>query len=104
MTYEDYEPCFVISVAARILGVHTQTLRYYERVGLVVPSRSLGNRRVYSRQDIDRVRQIKTLVDDLGVNLAGVEVILLMKGQIEEMERRMEEMRAEIRRLTEAGL
>ena len=70
------EPCFVISVAAKILGLRTQTLRYYERIGLIEPFRSQGNQRVFSRRDIDRVKKLRTLVDDIGVNLAGVEVIM----------------------------
>ena len=70
------EPIFIISVAARMLGVRTQTLRYYESIGLVEPSRSKGNQRVYSQNDVERVRQIRNLMDDLGVNLAGVEVVM----------------------------
>ena len=70
------EPIFIISVAARMLGVRTQTLRYYESIGLVEPARSKGNQRVYSQNDVERVRQIRNLMDDLGVNLAGVEVVM----------------------------
>ena len=80
------EPCYVISIAARMVGVHAQTLRYYERAGIIEPSRSQGNQRLYSDDDIDRLRQIKTLVDDLGINLAGVEIILRLTGKINEME------------------
>ena len=72
------EPIYVISVAAAILEVHPQTLRYYERAGLVQPSRSRGNIRLYSQSDIERLRLIQRLMDDLGVNLAGVEVIMNM--------------------------
>ena len=104
MEFEDSEPCYVISVAARMLGVHAQTLRYYERAGMVEPSRSAGNRRLYSTEDIDRLRRIKTLIDDLGVNLAGVEVILRMGERMAEMETQMRRLEAEIRRLGEAGL
>ena len=104
MEFEDSEPCYVISVAARMLGVHAQTLRYYERAGMVEPSRSAGNRRLYSIGDIDRLRRIKTLIDDLGVNLAGVEVILRMGERMAEMETQMRRLEAEIRRLGEAGL
>ncbi|MEE9490967.1 MAG: MerR family transcriptional regulator [Dehalococcoidia bacterium] len=100
MEFEDSEPCYVISVAARILGVHAQTLRYYERAGMIEPSRSAGNRRLYSTEDIDRLRRIKTLIDDLGVNLAGVEVILRMGERMAEMENRMRRLEAEIERLT----
>ena len=59
-----------------MLGVHAQTLRYYERVGLLIPSRSRGRIRLYSRADLERVRQVQRLIDDLGVNLAGAEVII----------------------------
>ena len=104
MEFEDAEPCYVISVAARMLGVHAQTLRYYERAGMIEPSRSAGNRRLYSTEDIDRLRRIKTLIDDLGVNLAGVEVILRMGERMAEMERQMRRLEAEITRLSEAGL
>ena len=93
------EPCFVISVAAKMVGVHAQTLRYYEREGIIAPSRSRGNQRLYSTIDIERLRQIKTLVDDLGVNLAGVDVILRLTERIAEMERQMEAMQSHIERL-----
>ena len=100
MEFEDSEPCYVISVAARLLGVHAQTLRYYERAGMIEPSRSAGNRRLYSTEDIDRLRRIKTLIDDLGVNLAGVEVILRMGERMAELENRMRRLEAQIERLT----
>jgi MerR family transcriptional regulator/heat shock protein HspR len=67
---------FLISVAARMLGMHPQTLRKYERMGLVQPSRSLGSMRLYSRGELERLRAIKRLVDDAGVNLAGVQRLL----------------------------
>ena len=102
-TNAESEPCFVISVAARLVNVHQQTLRYYERLGLLEPSRSRGNIRLYSMKDIQRAQQIRRLIEELGVNLAGVEVILNMSDKIAEMERRMaqlrEEYEAEIRRL-----
>ncbi len=104
MIFDEYEPCYVISIAARMIGVHAQTLRYYEKEGLIEPSRSQGRVRFYSKRDIDRLRQIKTLVNDLGVNLAGVEVILRLNERIAEMERQIQEMELEIRRLKEAGL
>ena len=80
------EPCFVISVAAKILGLRTQTLRYYERIGLIEPYRSQGNQRVFSRRDIDRVKKLRTLVDDIGVNLAGVEVIMGLLDRLQQLE------------------
>ncbi|MCJ7523250.1 MAG: MerR family transcriptional regulator [Dehalococcoidia bacterium] len=100
MEFEDSEPCYVISVAARMLGVHAQTLRYYERAGMIEPSRSRGNRRLYSTEDIERLRRMKTLIDDLGVNLAGVEVIMRMGERMAEMERWMRIMELEIKRLS----
>ncbi len=99
MSAKESEPCYVISVAARMIGVHTQTLRYYERAGIIEPSRSQGNQRLYSDRDIARLRQIKTLVDDLGINLAGVEVILRLMEKISDLEKQLEEARAELERL-----
>lgn len=80
------EPCFFISVAARMVSLHPQTLRYYERIGLVKPSRTRGRTRLYSQTDIERLRKISRLTDELGVNLAGVEVILNMSRRIEELQ------------------
>ncbi|HCG90559.1 MAG TPA: MerR family transcriptional regulator [Dehalococcoidia bacterium] len=80
------EPCFVISIAARMVGVHAQTLRYYERVGLIWPSRSIGKQRLYSPADIARIKRIKELTEDLGVNLAGAEIILKLLKRIDELE------------------
>ncbi len=97
------QPIYVISVAAKMIGLHPQTLRHYENVGLVVPERSEGNIRLYSPADIDRLRQISRLTDELGVNLAGVQVILDMRERLEqlqwEMEARQAELEAEIARL-----
>jgi len=106
MMFDDSEPCYVISVVARMLGVSAQTLRYYEKEGTIEPSRSQGRVRLYSQRDVERLRQIKTLMNDLGVNLAGVEVILRLNQRIAEMERQIEELELEleIKRLKEAGL
>ena len=95
------EPVFVISVAARMLGVKSQTLRYYESLGLVTPARTRGNQRVFSRRDVDRVRRVRTLVDDLGVNLAGVEVILGLLRRLEAAEARVADLEKENRSLRE---
>jgi MerR family transcriptional regulator, heat shock protein HspR len=76
------EPLYVISVASRLLQLHPQTLRKYERVGFIAPSRTTGNLRLYSSEDIDRLRQIKQLVDERGVNLAGVEMALDVTRQV----------------------
>lgn len=95
---KDDEPCYIISVAAKMVNLHPQTLRYYERVGLVRPTRSGGNRRLYSPRDIERLHRIARLTDELGVNLAGVEVILNMTRTMERMRREMEQMEAEFDR------
>jgi len=98
------EPCYIISVAARMLGMHAQTLRYYERVGIIAPSRSRGRIRLYSQADISRLRQIQRLINDLGVNLAGAEVILRLNDRIRQMEQQMEGLRAELQRLRDRYL
>lgn len=76
---------FFISVAARMLGMHPQTLRKYERLGLVQPSRTIGSMRVYSRDELDRLRAIKRLVDDSGINLAGVQRLLSIAEVVQRM-------------------
>ena len=95
------EPAYVISIAARMVGMHAQTLRYYERVGLVTPSRTQGNIRLYSQRDVERLLQIQRLVNDLGLNLAGVDVILRMTQQIEELQQQLMAAHIEIARLRE---
>src|SRR5438445_3606399 len=90
---------FVISVAARLVGVHEQTLRYYERAGLVEPARSKGRIRLYSLHDLERVRQIRRLTDEMGVNLAGVEVIMRLTDRIRVLEEHINELEAEVRRV-----
>jgi MerR family transcriptional regulator/heat shock protein HspR len=98
--FEEKEPRYVISVAARMVGVHTYTLRYYEKIGIIEPARSRGNIRLYSESDIAQLKRVKTLIDDLGVNLAGVEVIMQMvqrmlelRGQVQELEEELEQTR-----------
>src|SRR5918996_6219175 len=91
---------FFISMAARELGMHPQTLRKYERLGLVQPSRTIGSVRVYSREELERLRLIKHLVDELGINLAGVQRLL----EVAEVVRRLQHLtrgngeRADLRR------
>ncbi len=99
---DDQEPCYVISVAAKLVGVHAQTLRYYERAGLMKPSRPRGKIRLYSPSDIARGRQIKRLMDDMGVNLAGVEIILDHKARFEQLEDELRALRQEVARLQAA--
>jgi len=101
------EPLYLISVAARLCEVHPQTLRLYERMGLIKPQRIGRKNRLYSDADIRRLRQIQRFTQDMGVNLAGVEVILNLLQQMDELRRHMEqemdhmrdEMEDEIRRL-----
>ena len=93
------EPCFVISVAARIVGVHAQTLRYYERVGLIWPSRTVGRQRLYSMADIERMQRVKALTDEMGVNLAGAEVALKLMNRIEHLEKQVQGLTEELYRL-----
>ena len=76
---------FFISVAARMLGMHPQTLRKYERLGLVRPVRTIGSMRVYSHEELDRLRVIKRLVDDGGINLAGVQRLLSIADVVQRM-------------------
>jgi MerR family transcriptional regulator/heat shock protein HspR len=73
---------YTIRVAAQLAGMHEQSLRMYERRGLIQPQRSKGNIRLFSDEDIEQIRFIRRLVDDLGVNLAGVEVIIQMRRQL----------------------
>ena len=95
----DHEPCYVMSVAVRMVGVHAQTLRYYERVGLVRPSRSQGRIRLYSPREIEKLKRIKTLTEDMGVNLAGVDVVLKLMDRISQMENEMTQLREEVNTL-----
>ena len=101
MNYGETEPRYVISIASRMLGLQTHTLRYYERIGIIEPSRSQGNIRLYSERDIAQLRRVKTLMDDLGVNLAGVEVILRMMERMNELQRRAQKLESEVKRLRE---
>jgi len=100
MDIDNDEPRFVISIASRMVGVQVHTLRYYERIGVVEPSRSRGNIRLYSERDIALLRKVKTLMDDLGINLAGVEVFLRITKRMNEMQNQIEELESEVRRLT----
>ncbi len=93
------EPRYVISVAARMLEIQTHTLRYYEKVGIIEPRRSQGNIRLYSDRDIALLKRVKSLVDDMGINLPGVEVILRMVQHMEEIQNELEEAHQEIEKL-----
>jgi MerR family transcriptional regulator/heat shock protein HspR len=100
MNRNDYntEPRYVISVAAKMLDMQTYTLRYYERVGIIEPRRSSGNVRLYSDRDIALIKRIKSLVDDMGINLPGVEVILRMMEHMSEMQKELEQAHEELRK------
>lgn len=93
------EPRYVISVAARMLGIQTHTLRYYEKIGIIAPVRTKGNIRLYSERDVAHLRQLKTLMDELGVNLAGVEVILRMAQRMADLQRRIDKLESEVKGL-----
>ena len=88
---------FMISVVSEMLGIHPQTLRLYEREGFIKPKRSGGNTRLYSEEDVERLELVLRLTRELGVNLAGVEVILSMREKMERMQREMEETIGQLR-------
>ncbi|HPU08083.1 MAG TPA: MerR family transcriptional regulator [Candidatus Atribacteria bacterium] len=90
------ERYFFIREVASITQLHPQTLRNYEKWGLVKPHRSQGNVRLYSVEDVERIKKIKVFTQDLGINLAGVEVIFRLTEQIEELQREREEMRKQL--------
>lgn len=92
MPEENSRPKYPISVVAEMVGVHPQTLRLYEREGLIKPQRTNRQTRLYSETDIERLKSIINLTQDMGVNLAGVEIVLRMREQMEEMQSMMEEL------------
>jgi len=93
----DDRPRYMISVAADLVGMHPQTLRIYESKGLIRPKRTAGNTRLYSEVDIDRLRLIQQLTNDLGLNLAGVEQVLELQDQVQRMRRTLDRMEREMR-------
>ncbi len=90
------EPRYTISVVARLVDLHPQTLRNYEEMGLVVPQRSPGNFRLYTERDVQRLRKIVRLTNDLGVNLAGVEVILNLTERVEALQAEVKALQAQL--------
>ena len=96
---KEIKPRYVISIAADMLGTRTYTLRYYEKVGIIKPARSRGNIRLYSDMDLALLQKVRALMEDLGVNLAGVEGILRMSQQIAQLQKATEELEAESARL-----
>ena len=93
----DNRPRYMISVAADIVGMHPQTLRIYESKGLIRPKRTAGNTRLYSEADIERLRLIQQLTNDLGLNLAGVEQVMQLQDEVERMRRMLDRMEREMR-------
>ena len=89
--YPSDEPVYLISVAARMCGLHPQTIRLYERLGLIKPHRVGRSKRLYSEADIERLRRIQHFTQELGVNLAGVDIILRLLERIEQINREVEE-------------
>jgi MerR family transcriptional regulator/heat shock protein HspR len=94
----DDRPRYMISVAADLVGMHPQTLRIYENKGLIRPKRTAGNTRLYSEADLDRLRLIQRLTNELGLNLAGVEHVLRLQDELMRMNRRLDRMEREMRR------
>lgn len=92
--YSYDEPVYLISVVAKILKIHPQTLRQYEKEGLIEPGRTEGKMRLYSQRDIDKIKTILRLTRDLGVNLAGVDIILRLKERLDELDGIIEQLRA----------
>lgn len=88
--FDKDKPLYVISVAAELVDMHPQTLRLYERKGLVEPSRSAGKTRLYSQRNIEQLREIRRLTQELGVNLAGVEEIIKLREKLDQLQENME--------------
>lgn len=87
------EPVYLISVVANMLNIHPQTLRQYEKEGLVTPSRTGGKMRLYSQRDIDKIKMILKLTRELGVNIAGVDIILQLKEKMDMMKEEIDELK-----------
>lgn len=96
MIHQYDEPVYLISIVAKILDIHPQTLRQYERENLISPSRSNGRIRLYSQRDIDKIKLILRLTRELGVNLAGVDIVLRLKENVDEMEQEIATLRHEL--------
>jgi MerR family transcriptional regulator/heat shock protein HspR len=97
-SWDDRTPTYVISVAAQLAGMHPQTLRQYDRLGLVTPSRATGRGRRYSAYDVARLRYVQHLSQNEGVNLAGIRQILELQSEVEDLRRRASQLLAEVQR------
>ena len=104
MTKRKSKGAYMISAVAEMYGIHPQTLRLYERVGLLKPSRSEGNTRLYTDSDLERLEVILTLTREMGVNLAGIEIILNMREKMAEMQHQMEAFTSFVQQELSAGL
>lgn len=100
-THDDETPVFVISVAAQLAGMHAQTLRQYDRLGLVIPSRTRGGGRRYSNRDIARLREVQRLSQEEGVSLAGIHRILELENEVDALRAEVEALRSTTAQLTE---
>ena len=97
------EPVYLISVVASILDIHPQTLRQYEKEGLIEPSRTQGRMRLYSQRDIDQIKLVLQLTRKMGINLAGVDMILKLKKQMDEMSEEIKNLREELSKVNRNG-
>ena len=95
---DDDRPVYVISIAAQLAGMHPQTLRTYDRLGLVTPGRTVGRGRRYSERDVERLREVQRLSQDEGVNLAGIKRIIELESQVDALRSRIGELQAELDR------
>jgi MerR family transcriptional regulator/heat shock protein HspR len=93
----DDRPRYMISIAAELVGMHPQTLRIYEQKGLVRPKRTAGNTRLYSESDLERLRVVQKLTTDLGLNLAGVEIVLRLEDELRKAHARIERLQRQLR-------
>ena len=100
-SFDAGRPRYMISVAAELVGMHPQTLRIYEQKGLVRPKRTAGNTRLYSDEDVNRLRLIQRLTSELGLNLAGVEHVLRLEDELQRMQRRLDRLEREMRETIE---
>ena len=98
------EPVYLISAVAEILNIHPQTLRQYEREGLIKPSRTNGKIRLYSQKDIDHIKYVLTLTRELGINLAGVDLILQLNNKISELEEEIESYKTKLKDVNKFGI
>ncbi len=97
-------PVYTIRIAAQLVGVHQQTLRTYEREGLLIPARTAGRQRLYSQNDIERLLMIRRLIDELGVNLAGADIILRLRQQLDELKKENRQLKRELQRVRDQQL